>query len=200
MPGRGSCRHGNCENACTCEVPPIPGDTLGGVMQRLSIARSLRVALVGLTLVLAVIAALGVSSLYSARQTYENTLVHSSSLATAAANLAAAGIAEEEVLRDARGPGAAGERARAAAAYANAADIATNLARSDAAERSPDRRRDRRPGERPGAVHEWPADAGDRAQRPARAHPRARRAGRSRASPSARRRPAARHARRPGGR
>ena len=73
-------------------------------MQRLSIARSLRVALVGLTLVLAVIAALGVSSLYNARQRYENTLAASSSLATAAANLAAAGIAEEEVLRDARGP------------------------------------------------------------------------------------------------
>jgi signal transduction histidine kinase/FixJ family two-component response regulator len=101
-------------------------------MQRLSIARSLRVALVGLTLVLAVIAALGVSSLYSARQTYENALVRSSSLATAAANLAAAGIAEEEVLRDASGRGAAGERAQAAAAYANAANIATGLARSDA--------------------------------------------------------------------
>jgi signal transduction histidine kinase/CheY-like chemotaxis protein len=101
-------------------------------MARLSIARSLRVALVGLTLVLAVIAALGVSSLYSARQTYENALVRASSLSTAAANLAAAGIAEEEVLRDARGPSAAGARTRAAAAYVNAATIATDLARSDA--------------------------------------------------------------------
>ncbi|HWE33655.1 MAG TPA: ATP-binding protein [Solirubrobacteraceae bacterium] len=100
-------------------------------MQRLSIARSLRVALVGLTLVLAVIAALGVASLYSARQTYENVLVRSSSLATAAANLAAAGIAEEEVLRDARGANARVERLQATAAYVNAADGATNLARSD---------------------------------------------------------------------
>ena len=86
-------------------------------MQRLSIARSLRVALVGLTLVLAVIAALGVSSLYNARQTVRE---HAGSAprrcATAAANLAAAGIAEEEVLRDARGPGAASERASGSAA------------------------------------------------------------------------------------
>jgi signal transduction histidine kinase/DNA-binding response OmpR family regulator len=100
-------------------------------MQRLSIARSLRVALIGLTLVLAVIAALGVSSLYSARQRYENTLAQSSSLATAAANLAAAGIAEEEVLRDARGPTAASARASVAADYRNAAATATALARAD---------------------------------------------------------------------
>jgi signal transduction histidine kinase/CheY-like chemotaxis protein/HAMP domain-containing protein len=100
-------------------------------MQRLSIARSLRVALVGLTLVLAVIAALGVSSLYNARQRYENTLAASSSLATAAANLAAAGIAEEEVLRDARGPTAASSRAQIATAYRDAATSATTLARLD---------------------------------------------------------------------
>jgi hypothetical protein len=67
------------------------GGTLAA-MSRLSIGRFLRVALVGLTLVLAAIAALGVSSLYSARQKYENTLVQSSSLSTAAANLAANGI------------------------------------------------------------------------------------------------------------
>ena len=76
-------------------------------MQRLSIARSLRLALVALTLALAAIAALGVASLYNSRQSYENKLEQTSSLATAAANLAGAGIAEEEVLRDARGPQAA---------------------------------------------------------------------------------------------
>ncbi len=59
-------------------------------MQRLSIARSLRLALVALTLVLAVVAALGVSSLYSARQQYENTLNQTYELSTAAANLPAA--------------------------------------------------------------------------------------------------------------
>jgi signal transduction histidine kinase/CheY-like chemotaxis protein len=100
-------------------------------MRRLSITRSLRVALVGLTLVLAAIAALGVSSLYNARQKYENTLIQSSSLSTAAANLAADGIAEEEVLRDARGPGAATARAEVASDYANAAQLASSLARSD---------------------------------------------------------------------
>ncbi len=47
-------------------------------MQRLSIARSLRFALLGLTLVLAVVAVLGVSSLYNARQRYENTLAQTS--------------------------------------------------------------------------------------------------------------------------
>ncbi len=59
-------------------------------MQRFSIARSLRLALIGLTLVLAAVAALGVSSLYNARQSYENTLSHTSQLATAAATLPAA--------------------------------------------------------------------------------------------------------------
>jgi signal transduction histidine kinase/CheY-like chemotaxis protein/HAMP domain-containing protein len=100
-------------------------------MRRLSIIRSLRAALIGLTLVLAAIAALGVSSLYSARQKYENALVQSSSLSTAAANLAADGIAEEEVLRDARGPGATAARTEVASDYAGAAQLTTTLARSD---------------------------------------------------------------------
>ena len=52
-------------------------------MQRLSIARSLRLALVGLTIVLAVVAALGVSSLYSSRQRYEDTLLQTSALSVA---------------------------------------------------------------------------------------------------------------------
>ena len=41
-------------------------------MQRLSIARSLRLALLALTLALAVVAALGIASLYDARQRYED--------------------------------------------------------------------------------------------------------------------------------
>ena len=100
-------------------------------MQRLSIARSLRLALVALTLALAVIAALGVASLYNSRQSYENKLEQTSLLATAAANLAGAGIAEEEVLRDARGPSAAAARAQVATAYATAAHTATTLAADD---------------------------------------------------------------------
>ena len=100
-------------------------------MQRLSIARSLRLALVALTLALAVVAALGTASLYKSRQRYENRLEQTSSLATAAANLAGAGIAEEEVLRDARGPRAAAARAQVATAYQSAAGTATRLAKSD---------------------------------------------------------------------
>jgi signal transduction histidine kinase/CheY-like chemotaxis protein len=100
-------------------------------MQRLSIARSLRLALVGLTVALAAVAAVGVASLYTSRQHYEDKLVDSASLSTAAANLASAGVTEEEVLRDARGPGAAAARSQAAAAYAAAARQVTSLATED---------------------------------------------------------------------
>jgi signal transduction histidine kinase len=102
-------------------------------MQRLSIARSLRLALIGLTIVLAAVAGLGVASLYSSRQRYENTLLNTSALSVAAANLSTAGIGQEEVLRDASGPSAAAARRTAAQAYATAAAQATSLARTDPA-------------------------------------------------------------------
>jgi signal transduction histidine kinase/CheY-like chemotaxis protein len=100
-------------------------------MQRLSIARSLRLTLVALTLGLGVLAAVGVASLYQARQNYENTLASSSGLATAAANLLASGAVEEEALR--APPGAAGDTARqiAAADYASVGATATRFAASD---------------------------------------------------------------------
>ena len=100
-------------------------------MQRLSIARSLRLALVVLTVALALVAALGIASLYNARQRYENRLSATSSLATAGANLAGASVAEEEVLRDARGPSAAAAKRQMAGAYNGAATTATSLARGD---------------------------------------------------------------------
>ena len=100
-------------------------------MQRLSIARSLRLALVGLTVALAVVAAVGVASLYTSRQHYEDKLVASASLATAAANLSSAGVTEEEVLRDARGPDATAARSQAAATFAAAAQKVTSLAQDD---------------------------------------------------------------------
>ncbi len=100
-------------------------------MPRLSIARLLRLALVGLTVALAVLAALGISSLYSARQRYEHTLASSSALAVAAANLESAAIAQQAVLRDVRGPGAVPARLQAAAAYADAAARARAAARGD---------------------------------------------------------------------
>ncbi len=59
-------------------------------MQRLSIARSLRLALVALALTLAAVAVAGVASLYSARQDYENTLAESAELSSVAASLPAA--------------------------------------------------------------------------------------------------------------
>jgi two-component system phosphate regulon sensor histidine kinase PhoR len=101
------------------------------IMGRLSIARSLRLALIGLTVVLAVVAALGVSSLYNARQQYEDTLAETSELSIAAANLVATGIAEGEVLRDAQGPTAASARRQVASAYGSAAASALSLARGD---------------------------------------------------------------------
>ena len=105
-------------------------------MQRLSIARSLRLALVAMTLALALVAALGIASLYTSRQRYEDRIIQTSSLATAGANLAGAGIAEEEVRRDAQGPTAATARRQVAAQYDAAATTATNLARSDPASAS----------------------------------------------------------------
>src|SRR5436309_828578 len=110
---------------------------------QLSIARSLHLALVGLTIVLAVISAGGISlaalssaatsALVAARQRYEDLLLRSSRLTTAAANLLSAGIAEAEVLRDVSGSGSAARSARrtAAAVYDQAAATAVRLARED---------------------------------------------------------------------
>ena len=100
-------------------------------MQRLSIARSLRLALTGLTVLLALVAAFGVSSLYSARQRYDDRLVRTSQLASAAADLASAAVVQQEVIRDVTGPGAAAARAQATAAYGAAAARARNLAAGD---------------------------------------------------------------------
>jgi signal transduction histidine kinase/DNA-binding NarL/FixJ family response regulator/HAMP domain-containing protein len=104
-------------------------------MQRLPIARSFRLALVGLTLVLAVIAGFGVASLYNSRQQYENTLSATGALTTAAANLYTAGLVEQEVLRNAHGPGGAAQRARARAAYRGAVRTALARASGDPASR-----------------------------------------------------------------
>jgi signal transduction histidine kinase/CheY-like chemotaxis protein/HAMP domain-containing protein len=86
-------------------------------MQRLPIARSFRLALVGLTVVLAVIAGFGVASLYNSRQRYEDRLSAAGAVTTAAANLYAAGLLEQEAIQNARGPTAPARRARAQSAY-----------------------------------------------------------------------------------
>ncbi|MHB8658069.1 MAG: ATP-binding protein [Solirubrobacteraceae bacterium] len=105
-------------------------------MQRLSIVRSLRLALIGLTLVLALVAALGVGSLLSARQTYENTLVSSSGLSASAAELDSAGIAQEQILRETAGPAARAARREARTIFAHAVASALSLAAVDPASRA----------------------------------------------------------------
>ena len=100
-------------------------------MGRFSIARSLRLALIGLAIALAVVAAAGIARLYSARQRYENVLARSSDLGTAVANLTSAGVVQVQILHDATGPAAAAARAQAARAFARSATAATALAAGD---------------------------------------------------------------------
>lgn len=64
-------------------------------MRGLSIALGLRLALIGLTLVLALIAVLGVASLYGARQDYEAELSRAYELEATSSRLLAAGIVEQ---------------------------------------------------------------------------------------------------------
>ncbi len=70
----------------------------GGAVARLPLASTLTLALVGLTVTLALIAALGIGNLYSARQDYENALARTYGLEAASARLLAAGVAEEAAL------------------------------------------------------------------------------------------------------
>ena len=100
-------------------------------MGRFSIARSLRLALIGLAIALASVAAAGIASLYSARQSYENVLARSSDVGTAVANLTSAGVVQVQILHDATGPLAAAARRQAARAFARSAKAATDLAASD---------------------------------------------------------------------
>ena len=79
-----------------------------------SIARTLQIALLGLTILLAVIGAVGIAALYDARQQYEDQLSASSSLEVASANLLAATVALEANLARPRSRTAARFVARAA--------------------------------------------------------------------------------------
>ena len=77
---------------------------------RLSIARSLGIALTALTVVLAVVAGIGVSRLYKARQHYETTLAQTSTVhdrgrkSDQRRDLRGRGAARRERARRARGP------------------------------------------------------------------------------------------------
>ncbi|MTD44986.1 response regulator [Conexibacter sp. W3-3-2] len=102
-------------------------------MRRLSIARSLQLALLGLTVALTAIAALGVGALYQSRQDYEDRLAEGLQLQASAGRLLAAGVVEEATLRLRRGPDGLTERRRARAAYRAANREALALAQGDAA-------------------------------------------------------------------
>ena len=96
--------------------------------RRPSLARSLMIALVGLTIALAVVAALSVSAFFETRQRYEDRLATSYAAEVATANLLAAGVVEETILRTG---GGAAARERTAAAFTEAAEAARAAARGD---------------------------------------------------------------------
>ena len=98
--------------------------------RRRSLARSLTVALVGLTLVLALAAAAGIGGIYSARQDYEDALARAYSLEAASSALFASGVVEQAALQVRGGSGAALRR-RARVAYRDRARRARLLAADD---------------------------------------------------------------------
>jgi signal transduction histidine kinase/CheY-like chemotaxis protein/HAMP domain-containing protein len=97
-------------------------------MSRPSLARSLLLALVGLTIALAVVAALSVSAFFETRQRYEDRLATSYAVEVATANLLAAGVIEETILV---GRSSAAARARARATFDEAARAAREAAGGD---------------------------------------------------------------------
>lgn len=104
----------------------------GGLLGRLPLASTLTLALVGLTVALALIAALGIGNLYSARQNYEDALARTYELEAASARLLAAGVAEEAAFTS-TAPGGADVRRRARQAFGDRADEALQLAAGDRA-------------------------------------------------------------------
>jgi signal transduction histidine kinase/CheY-like chemotaxis protein/HAMP domain-containing protein len=96
-----------------------------------SIARTLRTALLGLTIVLAIIGAVGIAALYDARQQYEDQLSAASSLEVASANLLAAAVALEANLTRPRSRTSAGFVARAASGVQRTATLVGRLAAKD---------------------------------------------------------------------
>jgi signal transduction histidine kinase/DNA-binding response OmpR family regulator/HAMP domain-containing protein len=102
--------------------------------RRLSLAPTLTLALVGLTLVLALIAGVGIGSIYSARQSYENSLARAYELEASSSRLLAAGVIEEAAFRR-RDRGAPAARREARRAFDFQAGQAAALARGDAASR-----------------------------------------------------------------
>jgi signal transduction histidine kinase/DNA-binding response OmpR family regulator/HAMP domain-containing protein len=100
-----------------------------------SIARTLRVALLGLTVGLAVIGAIAIAALYDARQQYENRVVETSALEVAAANLLTAAVALEANLARPREPESTPFVARAARELDRDGGLVRRLAHDDAPSR-----------------------------------------------------------------
>lgn len=101
-----------------------------------SIARTLRLSLLGLTIVLAVIGAIGIAALYDARQTYEDELTAASAVEVSAANLLASAVALQANLAQPRSRRAARFVRSAARSFEDGAARLTLLSRDDAASRA----------------------------------------------------------------
>ncbi|HEV2776054.1 MAG TPA: HAMP domain-containing protein, partial [Solirubrobacteraceae bacterium] len=96
-----------------------------------SIAGTLQLALLGLTIVLAIIGAIGIGALYEARQDYENELAQASALEVAAANLLASTVALEANLARPRSRRAARFVAAAARSFDDVGRRAAALSAAD---------------------------------------------------------------------
>ncbi len=98
---------------------------------RLSLARTLRVSLLGLTIVLAIIGAFGVAALYDSRQQYEDSLTETSAVEVGAANLLTATVALEANLGRQRSQRAARFVQDAAQSFDRVANRVSGLADGD---------------------------------------------------------------------
>ena len=102
-------------------------------LRRLSLARTVRAALLGLTIVLALIGAIGVAALYESRQRYEDRLTQTAAVEVGAANLLTATVALESNLARTRSRDAARFVAQAARGFDRGATRVSQLARGDRA-------------------------------------------------------------------
>ena len=102
----------------------------GGRLGRLPLAPTLTLALIGLTLVLALIAALGIGNLYAARQDYEDALARTYEVESASSRLLAGSVIEWATLSR-RDRGSARARRRARQAFESQAAEVRVLAQGD---------------------------------------------------------------------
>src|SRR3954467_4041895 len=91
---------GSAAREIRARVSPGPGTVTA--VRRLSIARSVQLALLGLTIALTAIAGFGVAALYSSRQHYEDQVAPPFEVKSSAGKLLAASVVEEATLRAAR--------------------------------------------------------------------------------------------------